>query len=302
MTSYLDPKLDVVFKLFFGSEEGKVFLISLLTAVLKPKSKIIDAEVLDPEIPKELVDDKGIVLDLLVRLEDGSLIDVEMQVDRRPGFRKRSLYYLSRMYGSQIIRGNLYVDLKPVVLIVILNYKELRANRLHSVFHVTEDHDGQVFQKDLEIHLIELPKLKSRKAIRGVRKDLLRWSRFFAAKTAKELEKAVKGDEVMEKAKSYLEMLSQDPSAQEIARLREMGRVSYILDINAAKAEGFNEGLAEGETKGEAKGQNEMLIRVVTRKFGELTEEQQKMLEVLDHDILLERIFTAKTFDDLLDS
>ena len=41
MTVYLDPKLDVVFKLFFGSEEGMVFLISLLTAVLKPKSKIV---------------------------------------------------------------------------------------------------------------------------------------------------------------------------------------------------------------------------------------------------------------------
>jgi predicted transposase/invertase (TIGR01784 family) len=202
------------------------------------------------------------------------------------------------LYGSQIIRGNLYVDLKPVVLIVILNYKELDANRLHSVFHMSEDHNGEIFENDLEIHLIELPKLKSRKAIRGVRKDLLRWSRFFAAETDKDLENAVKGDKVMEKAKSYLEMLSQDPSTQEMARLREMGRVSYLLDINAAR----NEGRDEGYTRGKDDGKSEMLIEMVTHFFGELSEDQHKMLATLDPSVIVSRLRTAKSFDDLLDS
>ncbi len=64
MRRTLDPKLDIVFKLLFGSPESKDFLISLLTAVIRPRDTIVDVEVLNPEIPKEAFKDKGIVLDL----------------------------------------------------------------------------------------------------------------------------------------------------------------------------------------------------------------------------------------------
>ncbi len=112
-------------------------------------------EVLNPEIPKKAFEDKGIVLDLMLRLADGSLVDVEMQVDRRPAFRKRALYYWSRMFSSQLVRGEVYGALRPTVLVVFLNYRELEAKRLHSVFRVLEASDHQLFCDELEIHLVE---------------------------------------------------------------------------------------------------------------------------------------------------
>lgn len=73
----LDPKLDIVFKILFSQPESKPSLIALLTAVLQPEESILDVEVLNPELPRRDVSDKGVVLDLRVRLADGALVDVD---------------------------------------------------------------------------------------------------------------------------------------------------------------------------------------------------------------------------------
>jgi len=78
-------------------------LMSLLRAVLRVP--IEDATVLDPAVTRESVQDKGLVLDIAVRLGDGRLVDVETQGDSRPGFRRRALYYWARLYGTQFTPG-----------------------------------------------------------------------------------------------------------------------------------------------------------------------------------------------------
>jgi len=61
MNRYLNPTIDVVFKLLLGSPETKECLIALLTAILRPASPIADVEVVNPEIAKENIDDKGML-------------------------------------------------------------------------------------------------------------------------------------------------------------------------------------------------------------------------------------------------
>ncbi len=101
----LDPKLDLVFKMLFGAPENRDLLRSLLEAVLNPTSPIREIEVLRSDLPTEGVDDKGIALDLRVRLANGEQVDVEMQTQPRPAQRQRALYYWARLYGGQLTRG-----------------------------------------------------------------------------------------------------------------------------------------------------------------------------------------------------
>ncbi|MBI5543866.1 MAG: Rpn family recombination-promoting nuclease/putative transposase [Deltaproteobacteria bacterium] len=91
MFARLDPKLDVVFKLLFAHPRNRDLLLSLLTAVLRPTSPISELEVLNPEVSKDAVADKGIVLDIHVRLEDGRHVDVEMQSTKQLTFSSRAL-------------------------------------------------------------------------------------------------------------------------------------------------------------------------------------------------------------------
>jgi predicted transposase/invertase (TIGR01784 family) len=101
----LNPQLDVVFKLLLGSEENRPLLLSLLNAVLDLPSPIESVQVMNPELPKAGVDDKGIALDLRLWLTSGEQVDVEIQGQGRPAGRERTLYYWSKMYAGQLVRG-----------------------------------------------------------------------------------------------------------------------------------------------------------------------------------------------------
>ncbi len=156
----LDPKLDVVFTLLFSKRENLRLLMSLLTAVLSPSSPITAVRVLDVDLSTEAVADRQVILDLLVELADGRLINVEMQCDRRGAVPNRWLYHWARLFSGRIQRGQPYSDLKPVVAIVFLDLKT-DAERFHSVHHVLEIHSRERLFDAFELHLIELPRLAS---------------------------------------------------------------------------------------------------------------------------------------------
>ena len=90
----LSPLLDLIFKMLFGMAGCEKSLISLLTAVLRPPVPIDCVTILNPHIAKNIVEEKGIVVDILVRMADGTHVDVEMQAGREPHLAQRYSYYL----------------------------------------------------------------------------------------------------------------------------------------------------------------------------------------------------------------
>jgi hypothetical protein len=88
---------------------------------------------------------------------------------------------------------------------------------LHSTFKVMEKADHTLFSDMLELHLIELPKLgRIDPQEQENEPSLVKWARFLAAADDEELSTAVQGDESMEKAKSYLDMLSAKPDVRKL--------------------------------------------------------------------------------------
>ncbi len=247
----LDPTLDVVFKMLLTQRpESHELLVSLLTAVIRPPSPLARVEVRNPEIPSADALDRSVVLDLHVQLADGTRFDVEMQSDKRPAFRERALYYWARLYGSELERGDEYDALRPVISVLFLDYRELRGARLHSTFHVLEVHDHERFSDALAVHVIELPKIAQATARERIEEiDLIRWSRFFAARTDEELAVVAMENPVLEKARQALQAVSDDPVARESARLRANARVVRRMEDAALRAEGRAEGHAEGRAE-----------------------------------------------------
>jgi predicted transposase/invertase (TIGR01784 family) len=278
MRSTLDPKLDVIFKSLLARPVNRDLLASLITAVLQPPVPIASVRVLNPELPKDLADDKGALLDVLVRLDDGRQVDVEMQSHSRPGLRQRALFYWARLYASQIGRGQSHTQLEPCVSIFLLDYKELRDTHFHSRFRVLEVNTHEAFSDALELHLVELPKLHWCET--GRESALVRWGRFFAAETDEELEELAMQDPMMRKAKEALESLSADPSVQELARQRELGMIGYQLDLEAARKQGKDEGETMGEQRGETRGRAIALRQLLTKRFGDLPRwAEQRIIE-----------------------
>ena len=77
---------DYLFKLLLGSEENKACLQDFLECVLDiPVGMITDLELLDKELTKGAMTDKTGILDVKLRLKDGTTIDIEISFpDRRP--------------------------------------------------------------------------------------------------------------------------------------------------------------------------------------------------------------------------
>jgi predicted transposase/invertase (TIGR01784 family) len=256
MKTFLSPQNDAVFKLLFAKTENSDLLIAFLTAVLVPPVPIQSVTVLNPEIPKDAAADKSIVLDVVAKLQNEQLIDIEMQVDNRAGFRSRVLFYLCRLHQSQLEHAESYIKIKPSVSISVLGYRETTEENFHSIYEMKERNTNQFFSQDLAIHLIELPKVPKFLTDHPQNKGeiLVLWSRFFNAKTEKDLETLAMENPIFQKAEAALNIIMGDPQAQEMARMRDKGRMMYELDMHGRKEEGRQEGRLEGRQEGKAEG------------------------------------------------
>ena len=305
----LNPTLDIVFKLLFGSPKSHRILVDLLTSVLQPTSPITNVTILNPGIPKQSVRDKGIVLDLLVRLTDGTQINIEMQAESKPGFRNRAMYYWARTYANQLHKGDIYTDLKPVVVIVFTGYRELAANRLHSVFHVLEVHDHVRFQDAFALHLVELPKIKDADVVRQSTPAVGRWARFLGARTDEERDEVAKEDVMVSEAQTILEELSSDEEVRRLAEERELALRFYEMDLRLAReqaeATGREKGREEGREEGKAQGRAEAILQLLSARGIQPTPDVHARVmacrDVPALDKLLRRALTLEPGEDLFD-
>jgi predicted transposase/invertase (TIGR01784 family) len=293
----LDPKLDIVFWMLFGEERNRALLLSLLNAVLQPVVPIASVEVLHSEPEKLTVVDKAIALDVRVRLINGEQVDIEMQSQRRPALPERVLYYWARLYAGQLFRGDDYGELRRCALVLFTNFSMLTVGRFHSLFQVREAHDGQLLTEQLELHVLELPKLES-DSLRD-EPTLTLWGRFLSATTDAELERLSMEHPVLKQAKEALEKLSADPEARLRAEQRETALLLYNLDIGTSREEGKAEGKAEGRAEGKA----EALRRLMALRFGALPDAVLQQISTAGEtklELWLERLLSASSLDEVL--
>lgn len=168
--NYLKPKNNFVFKALFGREdqECKTILTNFLNALFKLNGsrRIIEIEYLNPFNLKEYSEDKLSILDIKVKTESGERINIEMQVSDTDNYRKRSLYYWSRLYCETISESEVYDTLKKCVIVNILDFNLLHeTEKYHSLFKIRDIDEGYVLTEDLEIHYVELDKFDDTKNV-----------------------------------------------------------------------------------------------------------------------------------------
>ncbi len=200
--------------------------------------------------------DKGIELDLLVHLDDGTEVDVEMQAKGKAAFRSRAMYYWARTYASQLRKGDAYAKLKPVVIIIFAGYRELATNRLHSTFHVLEIHDHVRFEDAFALHLVELPRIDDPGAVAEAMPAVRRWARFLGAHTDEERSEVAKEDPMVSEAQTILEELSSDEAVRKLAEDREIALKFWEMELELR------------QEKGREEGREEELLRLYERRLG----------------------------------
>lgn len=239
----MKPKIDFAFKEIMTDETARA---GFLTAVLSLNpADIKDTTILNTDLRKTHQDDKLGILDVRVRLNDDTEIDIEVQLSELTIWADRALFYLAKMYTEQISAGENYDVLKKCVSISILDFKLFAdSEEFYSCFHIREDMRHTLYTDKMEFHVLELPKLP--KELKENSNDLLLWAKFINAEKREEFEMLAEKNKSIERAYEKLRVISQD----EKKRMEYEAREKAIRDHNQMMKESLERGLKQGIEQG----------------------------------------------------
>ena len=202
--------VDYAFKRMLGSPEHTRITIHFLNAVLGGAIRITKVTILNPILAKEFEEDKLSVLDIRAEDDHGRQIDIEMQASAGSELPQRLAYYLSTIYSDQLKEGMDYATLRQAINICVLTKSMFPDDpRLHLDFRM-RDSSGLVLTNDLQIHLLQLPKLQLTADNVAKATPIERWAYFllYADKLTLDEIRRIFPDEEFGEAAEVLEMIS----------------------------------------------------------------------------------------------
>jgi len=252
---FADPKNDIAFKKIFGDKNHKNILISFLNSILDFKNEkiIVDVELANPYQVPRIPDLKETILDINATNKNGETFIVEMQKKDLGDFTKRSLYYTSKAYISQLPKGQDYSRLKKVYFIGILNFNIFEnKNFISRHLIVNQETDTQDI-KDFEFNFIELPKFK--KELKELNTLLDKWVYFL--KYASDLTMIPKEYESIPAFQEAFSIATQNTWNTKELEVYEYVAMKEFDELNALKT-AEKKGLEKGMEKGERKAKLEI--------------------------------------------
>ena len=249
----LSPKVDFVFKKIFGNEKHPNILISFLNAVIKPTDLIKSVQIKNTDIEKEHIEDKYSRLDIKAITNNGEHINIEIQVKNEYNMIKRSLYYWSKMYEGQLTKGQDYDTLSRTICINILDFKYLKNDNFHNCYRLKEKTTNEELTDVMELHFIEIPKLRKLENSEDISDMLEAWITFIESPTSELIDKLEMSSDEIKEAKEELLRLSGNDKERE----RYEKRFESLLEQNSLLANAERKGLQKGLEKGKKEGLKE---------------------------------------------
>lgn len=237
------PTVDFCFKeLMKNSKVRKGFVAAILG---KAPETVRQTTLLNTELRKGSEDDKLGILDVLVELDDGSKMNMEMQVPYFEFWANWVLFYVSRIYSGQLQKGSDYDKLQKCIHVSILDFIHFpQDHKCYRKITFCDVETGEQYTDLMELHILELKKLPPKDQNED---GIIRWMRFLGGKRQEEFEDMAKKDEYIEEAYDELKKLSMD----EQKRLEYEWREKAIRDYNSQMKSAERRGEKRGEKRGE---------------------------------------------------
>ena len=237
---------DYAFKRLLGSEENKPILQDLLQCILGLSSdEISGLELMDKELTKEELSDKTGILDVKLKLSNGTVIDIEIQASWNVSFVKRTLFYWAKMYTADFKAGESYDSLHKCITINIIADGFRLNNAVHSEYVLQEKRNHTLLTDVVEIHFLDLQAAKRAKEEdeESKQNQLIHWLRFIGAKNKEERAMLATKSPILQMLNEQIDVLSLSP----VERKLYESRMKLKSDIATISEEQFNAGLQEGK-------------------------------------------------------
>jgi predicted transposase/invertase (TIGR01784 family) len=254
----INRKNDYAFKRIFGSRDTKDILARFLTVVLEISIEPEELTLVHTEFSPEYLADKASRLDIHVRRSEmHEKMIIEMQIESEGNIERRTLLYWSRSYAEELKEKQDYASLPRVINILIVDFDIFEWNdkqKFHGVFRVSERDDGVLFSDALEIHTLELPKLK-RQESKAEWSPLECWGLYLNNMEGEIMERVAEQEPMVRRAMTVEDIFMKNKEERHLYELREKGRLDYINAMLTSERRGREEGLREGELKGLREGE-----------------------------------------------
>ena len=255
MLQKLTLKDDIMFKAFFSRNEKylKSFLSAIMGKQIKIKKVIHDARL--EQLTKEM---KYGILDLEVELENGEIVNIEMQLKNNRNIEKRTTFYASKKIVEQLEPKEDFEKLKRVIVIAILNYTltDLPEYVTETV-RVCREHKDYELNNLTKYYYIELEKF--RRSNPNMKEEVNQWLSFIDMERGDLLEMAKKENKEVKNAVEDYNVLTGDEEIKRLAEVRLMSMLEEKSALATARANGERKGLEEGKKKGLEEGKKKGL-------------------------------------------
>lgn len=232
------------------------------------------------------------ILDMSMEMQDGTKVNIEMQVRQQEHWVRRQLFYLAKMYTEDLREGQDYDRLRKCISISILDFHLTEDEEYHSVYRL-RDKRGRELSDLLEVHILELTKkLQGTSGIND-------WIRLFNANSEEDLEMIKTRNTGIAEAMEILKNMS----LRKTLRYLHEERLKAIRDRKAeddfVKDQGRTEGKAEGITEGMAEAILDLLkdVGTVPAKLQEQIYQQKNMEILRNWHKLAARVKTTEEFE-----
>ena len=171
---------DFVFRAIL--QRNKQVLIALICSLLHLPEKGVDAEITNPIELGAAFSNKDFILDIRVRLSNGRLIDLEMQIANEHNWPERSISYAARSFDN-LNAGDDYVNVMPVHSIGFLDFTLFpEVPEFYATYQLQNVKTGKLYSSKFSIHVVDLSKIEL-----ATEEDkaygIDRWARLFKATT-----------------------------------------------------------------------------------------------------------------------
>ena len=274
----ISPMGDRAFKRTFLDPKNEECLTDLLLAIIDiPQSEFDHFDVIDPlplddtSLEFDIVDPhqfeadinkKAGIFDLKVRLKDGTLIGIEVQIVNVPDLADRMVNRISSLIVSQTDKGEEYgaIAQNHVILISETEVSGLvKTTEYYDAFNWRSKITNRDFSTKHFIHVLNISKVP--KINDGTRK--WQWAKFFQGKETEEMNMIIKENKAIKKAYNAIQEMSQDE--------KERARNEAILgmerqekrSLNVAEFQGMQKGLQQGLQQGMQQEKQKMVVAML---------------------------------------
>ncbi|RGO06087.1 MULTISPECIES: Rpn family recombination-promoting nuclease/putative transposase [Megamonas] len=259
---------DFFFKNLMGDEKRSNLTLRFLNLILNRTGEdaFKSIQFLKTEQDPLTKDGKLSILDVKASVDDKTFVNIELQVSRQNYIVERSMFYISRIFSEQAVRGHDYDELKPVIGINLLDFKLFdELSNWHNTANFTVKGIEKPITDCLTRHFLELPKLKFSDVKKA--KRLEAWGAYFSGVSdEKELEVLCMNEPLLKEVLSYEQAFTNNDEMYRKYQQREDAIREETTKIRLGEKRGEKRGIIIGRKEGKKEQAEAMAKKMLADK------------------------------------